>query len=137
MANDCIPLFEEGDRIPCVVATGQSVVGKTFVQFDSFVGPAISDSPLGAENIRCRTAAAAGASGTLGVAAWDAAAGTPVTVIGGARFIVPVTAGAAITAGQQLDNDAAGKVIPHASGVVVGQAMTAAASGADCYVRLA
>jgi hypothetical protein len=52
-------------------------------------------------------------------------------------MIVPVTTGAAVTAGQQVQTDANGMAIPLAAGAIAGLAMSGAGSGADCQVKLA
>ena len=49
---------------------------------------------------------------------------------------MPVTAGAAITAGAEVEVGASGKAITLASGKAVGRALTTAANNADVYVRL-
>ena len=69
-----------------------------------------------------------------GVAAFDAAAGAQVSVIG--EGVVPVTARTAITAGVEVEVGASGKAITLASGKAVGRALTTAANNADVYVRL-
>ena len=51
-------------------------------------------------------------------------------------MIVPVTAGAAITAGQEVQSDATGQAIPLAAGKPAGLAMSGAAAGADCQVKI-
>jgi predicted RecA/RadA family phage recombinase len=136
MANDCIPLFEPGDRVTGLAAANP-VVGKTFVALDvtagnKWTGPAISD--VKHPDIAVVTATADGP--VFGVAAYDAAKGATVTVIRGQSMIVPVTTGTAITAGQNVSTDGAGKAKPAAAGTVVGIAINDAAVGADCYIDL-
>ena len=46
-----------------------------------------------------------------------------------------ITAGAAVTAGQVLESDAAGRVVPHTTGVAVGVAGASAASGEPVHVK--
>jgi len=76
--------------------------------------------------------ASAGAA-ALGVAYTDAAVGNTFTVstVGTAT----VLAGAAITNGAAVEVDASGRAIPHASGVVVGYALSTA-SAAGSYVEV-
>ncbi len=50
--------------------------------------------------------------------------------------IARVTAGAAITAGDQVQSDADGKAIPLAAGVAIGQAVSTAANGAVVEIAL-
>jgi hypothetical protein len=72
-----------------------------------------------------------------GVAKYDVSSGATGGMHGQPGMIVPVTAGAAITAGQQIQSDATGQAIPLASGPIAGLAMSGCASGADCQVKLA
>ena len=125
MANECIPLYQPGNHITAAVAT--AVTGKTFVD----ISGATLNPAIGAL-ISVATATAAGK--ILGVAAFDAAASAQVSVIG--EGVVPVTAGAAITTGAEVEVGASGKAITLASGKAVGRALTTAANNADVYVRL-
>lgn len=140
MANDCIPVFESADRI-----TGQAsaaVAGKQFVTVSgnktSNLVPSAStqvgaSDPTEGGNYQFGPPAAGGA--VLGVATWDAAIGEKVGAI--CEGIVPVVVGAGgVTAGQRLQVDATGKVVTASAGMVVGIAMTTAAAGADCEVKL-
>jgi hypothetical protein len=67
------------------------------------------------------TATAAGA--IAGVAAYDAASGGRVAVIRGKGVILPITAGAGITALAEVEVGTGGKVVTKASGVAVGRAL--------------
>lgn len=125
MANECIPLYQPGKHITAAVAT--AVTGKTFVD--------ISGATLNpATGALISVAPATAAGKVLGVAAFDAAVGAQVSVIG--EGVVPVTAGAAITAGAEVEVGTGGKAITLASGKAVGRALTTAANNADVYVRL-
>ena len=125
MANECIPLYQPGKHITAAVAT--AVTGKTFVD--------ISGATLNpATGALISVAPATAAGKVLGVAAFDAAVGAQVPVIG--EGVVPVTAGAAITAGAEVEVGTGGKAITLASGKSVGRALTTAANNADVYVRL-
>ena len=125
MANECIPLYQPGEHITAAVAT--AVTGKTFVD--------ISGATLNpATGALISVAPATAAGKILGVAAFDAAVGAQVPVIG--EGVVPVTAGAAITAGAEVEVGTGGKAITLASGKAVGRALTTAANNADVYVRL-
>ena len=125
MANECIPLYQPGKHITTAVAT--AVTGKTFVD--------ISGATLNpATGALISVAPATAAGKVLGVAAFDAAVGAQVPVIG--EGVVPVTAGAAITAGAEVEVGAGCKAITLASGKAVGRALTTAANNADVYVRL-
>jgi hypothetical protein len=81
--------------------------------------------------------AAVGSTKVVGVAAFDAAANSLVTVHRGG--VQELTAAATITAGQTLKAAAAGQVTPWVSGtdltdLVVGTALTGAASAAKVQV---
>lgn len=126
MANECIPLYQPGKHLTATVA-GAAVTGKTFVD----ISGATLDPATGAL-ISVATATAAGK--ILGVAAFDAGLAARLSVIG--EGVVPVTAGAAITAGVEVEVGTGGKAITLASGKAVGRALTTAANNADVYVRL-
>lgn len=126
--NEAIPFFEEGRRVTCH-ATG-AVVGRRFVT--------VSGDAVGGNYAVAQSGAGAD---VLGVAAYDAAAGRPVPVDVGQDMIVPVSAGAALAAGQSVRSDVDGRAVPATgpNGTVVhavGVAMTAAALGDDAEIRL-
>lgn len=131
MANDCIPYKYPADdfTFQCTAP----VVGKTFVKISAArtSGPGLSNTAEGSV-YRCATAAAG--DHAIGVAKYDA----PTNGKCGAyrAGIVPVTAGAAITAGNAVQSDAAGKAIPLAAGVKLGVAMNDALNGADAEIAL-
>jgi predicted RecA/RadA family phage recombinase len=119
MANDCIKFKEDGDHITCE-ADAAPVTGKRFVyvsgtrtstfQATGQGAGLVADASVDKSNVyRVKQVATLGQRG-LGVAAFDAASGQMVNVI--RTGIVPVTAGAAITAGQELMNDTQGRVTP-------------------------
>ncbi|TWS25358.1 DUF2190 family protein [Tsukamurella sputi] len=125
--NECIPLYDDGDNITFKASV--AVSGKRFVDIANTGQDATSGTFV---------AALPTAGGkTVGVAAYDAPAGNLFNAIRGRGVVVPVVAGAAVTAGAEVQVDATGAVIPLASGVAVGRAYTAAtASGAECFVSL-
>lgn len=136
--NICVPLFDGGDK-PVTVRATANVVGKTFgaISADIQSGPAITTTALPATwdggNLQAATCAA-GAKAD-GVFAYDQVSGQVVPLLKHGNT-VPVTAGAAVTAGQQVEVGANGKAIPLASGIAVGKATTTAANNADCFVEL-
>jgi hypothetical protein len=70
----------------------------------------------------------------LGISSRDAASGANVGVE--LRGILPVTCGAAITAGSEVEVGTGGKAIPLASGKSVGKAVsTTTAADTDVFVR--
>jgi hypothetical protein len=137
--NDCIPWYEDSDRLPAEAFT--AVTGKRFVipAAARLSGPMIpataqvgTSDPTDGGNIRVGHAAAAGAA--LGVSSWDAAVGEKLTVI--CEGVVPVQAGAALTAGQRVEVGANGTAVPLAAGVPVGIAVDSTANGADAQIKL-
>lgn len=132
MANDCIPY-----KLPGEDFTGQvtaAVTGKRFLKISGnrTSGPGLSST---AEGSNYKVATAAAGDHAIGVSKYDqATVGGKVGVI--REGIVPVTAGATITAGQAVQSDATGQAIPLAAGVKLGVAMADAASGADAEIAL-
>lgn len=151
MANEVIPYYEDGDELPCVAKA--AVTGKTLVQVSNpregtlqttyapppFVPDVGLDTTASGGRIQVSPPNGAGAAGAakrvLGVASWDAAIGQEVTVKRG--NVVPVTCGAAITAGQEVEVTATGTVIPLAAGIAVGVAVDSQATvGGDAQILL-
>lgn len=150
--NECIPLKVPGSAVT-VQATG-ACTGKRFVKISgprvggglsggtsrvTTTGPGYGANTLSTDVVDVYQVIQCSVSGeiALGVAAWDLATGNvgkayPV----GTGFIVPVTAGATLTAGQEVQSDASGQAIPLASGRSLGYALDSAASGADCEIAL-
>jgi hypothetical protein len=140
--NEAIPVYEAAYTQKLTVYFTAAVTGKKFVgpltTFQS--GPlALSPDPLAAGdggNIQCAGPPAAGGQ-VGGVAMYDAAINTRGGVLRGAGTMVPITSGAAITAGTELQADATGAVIPYSTGRKVGVAHSAAAgAGTDVVVEL-
>jgi hypothetical protein len=126
-SNECIPYFDNGDQITCATVSG--VTGKRFVS----VGGAPVGGIGGVGLFRVETTGA-GAGGCIGVAAYDAPANSNVSVVHEPSIIVPVTAGAGITAGNFVQSDAQGRAIPFSAGVKLGIALDTVLSGADCPI---
>lgn len=131
-ANTCFPLFETSDVTFQATA---AVTGKRFVAISGDItsGPGLSST---SEGSNFRMAHATAATRPDGVAAYDVASAAKGRVIGTPGRILPVTAGANITAGQQVEVGTAGQAIPLASGIAAGKALTTATSGNDVYVKL-
>ena len=137
MANECIPFYEDGDELTgyCTAA----VTGKRFVMIsgDRLSGPGLVLSSTDTSGGNYRIAPATAAGRIAGVAARDAAIGDTVLFLRGpGAGILPVTAGAAITAFEEVEVGAGGTAVPLASGVAVGVAMSGAANGADAEIAL-
>lgn len=109
--NECIPYFEPATR-PTGRCTA-AVRGKRFVSSSA----TIPGGPIGTENIRVAESAAGAHS--IAVAAYDGAINEEIPLLRG-HMIVPVTAGAALTAGTAVQTDATGRAIPLAAGVKLG-----------------
>lgn len=124
-ANECIPYKTLADTF--TARCSAAVVGKTFVVISgdrtggggggaegaTTVGVGLSAD---AENVYKIATAGAGVK-AVGVAGWDAAINTETKVYAvGHGNILPVTAGGAFAAGEQVMSDAAGKAIAYVEG---------------------
>lgn len=147
-ANESIPFFEDGDDLPCIATV--AITGKRLVQISAARQGTIStggsattpdtglDTTASGQRFQVAMAGGAGTAGAgkrvLGVALWDAAIGQEVTVKRGSVMLV--TCAANITAGQEVEVDANGKVIPLNAGVAVGMALDTTASGGDATILM-
>lgn len=130
MANECVPYFKPGDDFTGL-ATG-AITGKRFVELDA-AATAWAPEGLRATAIpNVPPVKQVGTSGNrpLGVAQRDHASGEKTGIFSG-NCIVPVTAGAAVAAGAQVQSDASGRAITLAAGVSAGIALNAAAALGD------
>lgn len=138
LANDVQPFYEPGGFPTCSCTT--AVTGKRLVTISGnrTSGPGLSDTAEGGV-YRVKQVDAIGAW-SLGVAKMDADAGRLVGVIASPGIVLPVTAGAALAAGDEVMADATGRVIPFVAGAgrfPVGRAMTAcAAADTDAEIKL-
>lgn len=132
-ANECIPYKESGSAITFKATA--AVTGKRFVapSGNRTGGPGLSTDLA---NVYQCAHAGAGAH-AIGVSKYDVANGALGGAHASAGMIVPVTAGAALAAGQAVQSDANGQAIPLAAGVKLGVCMNGAAGGADAEIRLA
>lgn len=136
--NELMPYYEPGSRISGR-ATGAKVIGKRFVALAADKDPAsrgLEADPGGTGgNVRVKPAAA-GDVMTFGVATFDAEIGRLTTVVR-AGFVVPVTAGAALTFGQFVAPGADGKAVVAASkAVAYGIVLSGAVADQDAIVAL-
>jgi hypothetical protein len=138
MANDMTRTKEPGQDVTCEVTA--AVVGKTFVRISgarAFRFNVLATTATG-NLYKVATAAAGGAA--LGVAKYDqATVGGKVGVARGGFCVV--TAGSAITAGQFIMSDGAGKAVPWTSAASeanakLGYAVDDAANAADAEIAL-
>jgi hypothetical protein len=144
MANDLIPFKRPGEDVTghCTAAvTGKRVLR---ISGNRTSGPGLSST---AEGGNYQVAHCNGATQVpFGVSKYDAPLGGKVGVV--REGIVPITAGATITAGELVMADANGQVIPYVGPVAtggaavpdvpipVGLALTAASAGQDAEVAL-
>lgn len=149
MANDLVPYKEDGDDITGYAVA--AITGKRGVQIaaakpvgekaEGNPGLIASGTPTGGGGTyRVALPSGAGANGgagkmIFGVSKYDQTViGKLVGIIRGG--IVPITASAAITAGQGVQIAADGTVVPFTTGVMIGIACDDCANGADCEVAL-
>jgi hypothetical protein len=140
MANDCIPFKRPGADVTAI-AEG-AVTGKRCVQISGDMTsnpvlglPATADGGLYTCGIPSTSGAQGAAKMIFGVAKYDAVNGARFGVIRGG--IVPITAGAAIVAGAEVEVAADGRVITVASGVPIGTCLTACSgAGVDAVIAL-
>jgi hypothetical protein len=151
VTNECTPYQEPGERLPCSVRAGKTVVGKRFV----VIGADMQGDPNGLStdvegSNYVIEPAAANALAVLGVASHNAAEKKKVTVLASPGMVVPVVAGAAINAGEQVGVGAEGKAVKAVAASEaeikegkapwkvppVGMALADAAEGVDCPVKL-
>lgn len=111
VTNECIPYQEPGERLPCSVQAGQTVLGKRFVIIaaDMQGNPDGLNTDVEGNNYVIKQAAA-GEDSPLGVASHNAAEKKKVTVLASPGMVVPVVAAAAINAGELVGIGAEGKV---------------------------
>lgn len=136
--NICVELFDHADQDISVRATA-TVVGKTFANISADIqsGPDITTTslPTTYDGGNFQGATCAAGAKPVGVWAYDGVSGQLIPVKAGK--IVPVTVGAAITAGQEVEVGASGRAIPLASGRPAGKAYTSqSTTGQDAYIRV-
>jgi hypothetical protein len=128
---DAIPFKKPGEDF-----SGHATAAVTGARFlaisgDRTSGPGLSST---AEGANYRVAHCGAGLRAIGVSMYDAPINGKVGILAGG--IVPVLAGAAITAGQEVQSDATGQAIPLAAGKSLGVAMAGAAGAAFCEVML-
>lgn len=133
-ANECIPYKKPGAEISAKATAG--ITGKRFVKISAgrTGGPALSSDLL---NVYSVAHAGAGQK-AIGVSGHDIASGAVGPIHTGPGTILPVTSGAAITAGAEVESDANGKAIPLASGKSLGVCLnTVGGADVDAEIKLA
>jgi hypothetical protein len=143
-ANECIPL--KTPALSITARCGAAVTGKRFVKvIGNRTGGGISVAggdprsvlSTDVENVYVVGPCTVSGEAAVGVAKYDQAINLEVGVYKfGSGHILPVKAGANLTAGQQVQTDATGQAIPLAGGVALGYAMDVATSGLDAEIAL-
>lgn len=118
---DCTPFWDVADTITCHAEA--AVVGCRLV---SISGPRVDGNP--------QVSHTAAGEEAFGVASRDKGAGEKVMVI--RKGIVGVTAGVALTAGQDVQSDANGQAIVLAAGVRAGTVVDDAGIGTIALIAL-
>jgi predicted RecA/RadA family phage recombinase len=139
VANDLIPYKRPGEDVTGI--TTAAVTGKRCVQIT-----AAKDNPTEGLDADAKGnlykvghpnaggSALGAAKRIFGVAKYDAASGAKVGIV--RAGIVPITAGAAILAGKEVEVTATGTVITLAAGVAIGLCCNDAANAADAEIAL-
>lgn len=130
---ECIPFYEDANRITAHASA--AITGKRFVTLSGRQAGGSPGLSTGGEGGNYIASVPAAAAKCFAVAAHDAAIGEKVDCISGSQ-IVPVTAGATVTAGAQVEVDNQGRVINLAAGQAVGLALTGNTVGLDVEVKL-
>jgi hypothetical protein len=138
--NEAIPYYEGAYAQHITVHFTSAATGKRFcgplTTFQS--GPALGALTAAADGGNLQAAGVPAAGGQVGgVVKYDVASGAKGGVIRGAGVMLPVTSGAAVTAGDELEVDNTGRVIPFATGRKVGKAHSpVAGANLDVVVEL-
>ncbi len=120
---ESIPLHRPGAGI-----TGHAQAAIVGARFLAVVGEPVGGLP--------QVAHAGAGVRTIGVATNDTAAGAPVGIHSAQGQIVPVEAGAAVAAGQEVQSDAAGMAITLAAGNSAGLCVQGAAANGQALIKL-
>lgn len=110
--NEAIAYYDPGDDLSCQATA--TITGRRFVVVSGAkqVGSqALSNDTLGGNILVAHAGAGARA---LGISTYDCPSGSKVNVMRGHK-VVPVEAGAAITAGAKVMSDATGRAVPWTS----------------------
>lgn len=121
--NPLHDIYNPGTDITAVASA--AITGKTVVKI---AGPMKSGL--------LQVAPAAAGDAAIGIAKYDVAPGEQVGIARGAGRIVTITAGAAITAGQEVETGADSTITPLANGKAIGIAVDNADSGSDAKISL-
>lgn len=142
--NPVTPLFDPAGDV--TAATTAAIAAGKFVKIGGdFQGGPLLDlstptSPLTKGNLMQVSLCGAGQK-SFGVTKWATAAADDVVGLFTGHQIVPMTAGAAITADQEVMSDASGNPIPWVSAAseankALGKAVSGAGNGNTVYIKL-
>jgi hypothetical protein len=137
--NPVIPLFDPADDLSAAVSA--AIGAAKFVKIGGNIqgGPVLDlstpTSPLTKGNLIVVSACGAGDK-SVGVTKWETAAADDAVGLFTGNQVVPMKAGANITAGKEVESDANGDPITLASGKANGICITGATSGGVAYIKL-
>ena len=130
MAGECKPYYQPGTTITGRLDT-LAALGKTFAMVDAAGSPVFAPDALSTTteggNVPVKQCTAAAKA--FGVFQRDKANGQLVGIF--RSGVVPVLSGAAVTAGAEVEVDAASKCIDLAAGIPVGRSLNARPAAAD------
>lgn len=134
--NVCTPYYEPGGRVTGM-ATGEKVLGKRFVAIaqKKDLGARELDTAASGGNIRIKVAVADDVK-TFGVAEYDADDGKVTTILRGG-YVVPITCGVILAAGDFVKPGANGKAVKAADRATsYGMSLSDSVVDADAIVSL-
>jgi hypothetical protein len=138
-SNECIPFYDDGDEL--TVHAAVALTGKRFAKitgrqsgYRAGTGGVANLDTSGVGGNYVGDIPTGGTDKTYGVVQYDVAAGEKVTLL--RRKILPVTAGATVTVGSEVEVDSAGRVINLASGKAVGLCLVGATIGLDAEIAV-
>ena len=135
--NVCVPYYEPGGRVTGR-ATGAAVIGKRFVAIaqKKDLGSRELDTAASGGNVRIVQAVADDPK-CWGVAEYDCADGKTTTVLRGG-FVVPITSGVILAAGDPVKPGAGGKAVKATLGTdrVMGISLSDSVVDGDAIVSL-
>lgn len=133
--NECIPYYRPGKDITAKAAAALTGKRLCVVSGNRVSGPGLSTTPADG-SVYPVNVCGAGVK-AFGVTPYDVASGEFHDVIRGG--IVPITAGATVTVGSQVESDATGRVINWGGTVAtqpIGICTTGATVGLDAEIAL-
>lgn len=134
--NAILPLFTPAQDVTAAASAAIGAGKFVKISADMQASPLLNVSaPLTKGNLMVVAQCVAGDK-AIGVSKWDASGADEVLGLFTGGQVVPMTAGAAITAGVEVQSDANGNPITLAAGKANGIAVSTAANAATVYVKL-